>query len=85
MCVVHYNTNTIGVMSSACDDSPILILSNNAIVVFFAYAVMRLVMKQTDQTAKTRAVFMFLCVSMYVLLFGYGPPTKLNPSLFGGN
>ena len=71
--------------STKCDQSPILLLSNNAIVVFLWYVVMRLVMRQSDQVAKTRAILVFLCVSLYTLVFGYGPPTKLNPMLFSSS
>jgi hypothetical protein len=71
--------------STKCSQSPVLLLSNNAIVVFLMYVIMRLVMRYKDQVAKTRAIFIFLCVSLYTLVFGYGPPTKLNPMLSGKN
>ena len=67
-----------------CAQSPILLLSNNAIVLFFFYVVLRLVLQQTDQAAKTRSVFLFLCVSLYTLVFGYGVPVKINPLLMRG-
>lgn len=57
-------------------------LSNNAIVIFLTYAIMRLILRQPDNVAKTRAVFAFVCVSAYTVAFGYGIP-KLNPLLFG--
>jgi hypothetical protein len=69
---------------SDCTQSPILMLSNNATVIFLTYVIMRLALRQPDNVAKTRAVFAFLCVSIYTVVFGYGLPTKRNPLLFGG-
>jgi hypothetical protein len=66
-----------------CQNSPILMLSNNAVTVFMVYVILRLVMRQPDNIAKTRAIFVFLVVSLYTNIFGYGFPNKRNPLLFG--
>ena len=46
------------------------------------FALLRWVLGQSESKATTNAVFVGLVVSLYMVMFGHGPPGRLNSHLF---
>jgi hypothetical protein len=45
------------------------------------YLIMKYVIGQSHAKALCRSVVIGLAAALYMVLFGHGPPTKLNPAL----
>lgn len=47
-----------------------------------SYLIMHFLLKQNYTVAMNRTIILTCIVLMYMILFGHGLPTKLNPGLF---
>lgn len=63
-------------------DSSLAHLSHGAILTAVLYIIMKYLLKQTENVAATRSIVIGLLASLYMVLFGHGPPNKINPVLF---
>tara|TARA_B100000902_G_C26431700_1_gene491790 strand:+ start:64 stop:261 length:198 start_codon:yes stop_codon:yes gene_type:complete len=57
-------------------------LSHGAVIAAILYIIMKFLLKQTETVAATRSIAIGLVASLYMILFGHGPPNKINPVLF---
>ena len=56
-------------------------LLHSLVLTIVLYVIMRYVMGQSHTKALCRSVVIGLAAALYMVLFGHGPPTKLNPAL----
>jgi len=46
------------------------------------YLLMVYALKQSSVIAENRSILIASIILIYMILFGHGPPTKINPDLF---
>jgi hypothetical protein len=54
---------------------------HGALVGVVVYVICKFFFKDSEAKCMTRAVGLGLVVALYMVMFGHGPPTKLNPNL----
>jgi len=54
---------------------------HSVIIAIVLFVVMKFAMKQPDSVAMHRSVLIAALALVYMLLFGMGPPTRLDPNL----
>jgi hypothetical protein len=47
-----------------------------------AYLLMVFALHQKEQLAETRSILLGALALVYMVLFGHGPPTSINPKLY---
>ena len=62
-------------------ESPLTHVSHGFVIALVLYLVMRFVLKQSEAVSQTRAIFIGLAASTYMVAFGHGMPTKINAQL----
>ena len=62
-------------------ESPLTHLMHAAVITAILYFIMSRLLKQSETVAVTRSVFLGLISALYMLTFGHGMPTKINPAL----
>ncbi|MAP67674.1 MAG: hypothetical protein CMF80_08260 [Candidatus Marinimicrobia bacterium] len=62
-------------------ESPLEHLLHGAVLTSVLYFVMKFLLKQSENVAVTRSLVIGLVATLYMLMFGHGAPTKLNPVL----
>ena len=62
-------------------EGPLEHLMHGAVLAAVLYFVMKFLLKQSENVAVTRSLFIGLIATLYMLLFGHGAPTKVNPVL----
>ena len=63
-------------------ESSLTHLSHGAVITAVLYVIMKFILKQTENVAATRSIAIGLVATLYMILFGHGPPTEINPVLF---
>ena len=62
-------------------ESPQMMVLHGAIIAVVLYLIMFYGLKQNHNAALSRSVLLGLLAAAYMILFGHGAPTKLNPAL----
>ena len=62
-------------------EGPLEHLLHGAVLSAVLYFVMKFLLKQSENVAVTRSLVIGLVATLYMLMFGHGAPTKLNPVL----
>ena len=62
-------------------ESPLTHLMHAAVITAILYFIMSRLLNQSENVAVTRSVFLGLLSVLYMLAFGHGMPTKINPAL----
>ena len=63
-------------------EGPLHMVFHGALVAVVLFVVMRFVLKQSESKSMTRAVFVGLVVSLYMVMFGHGTPGRVNSNLW---
>jgi len=56
-------------------------LAHAAVVTAILYLIMSRLLKQSENVAVTRSVVIGLLAALYMVVFGHGMPTRVNPAL----
>tara|TARA_Y100000816_G_C26070998_1_gene563358 strand:- start:567 stop:764 length:198 start_codon:yes stop_codon:yes gene_type:complete len=62
-------------------ESPLMHLAHAAVVTAILYLIMSRLLKQSENVAVTRSVVIGLLAALYMVVFGHGMPTRVNPAL----
>ena len=62
-------------------ESPPMMVIHGAIIAGILYLVMVYALQQLHNVALSRSILIGLLSAAYMILFGHGAPTKLNPDL----
>ena len=62
-------------------ESPLMHLVHAAVLTAVLYLVMSRLLKQSENVAVTRSVVLGLLAGLYMVVFGHGMPTRINPAL----
>lgn len=63
-------------------ESGFTMVIHSAFIALVLYLVMRFVLGQRASLAEDRSVLLGAVALLYMVLFGHGAPTRLNPRLF---
>lgn len=63
-------------------ESGLTMVVHSVVIGVVLYLVMRFVLGQSQTKAENRSVVLAAVVLIYMVVFGHGLPTKVNPSLF---
>lgn len=64
------------------NETPTTMVIHGLVVGLVAYLVMVYLLSQPTVVAETRAVALALAVALYMVVFGHGMPSSVNPLLF---
>lgn len=59
-------------------NNPFMHLLHAAVITLVVYIIMKFILKQSQARAMNRSLVLGLLVALYMVLFGHGPPTRLN-------
>lgn len=63
-------------------DSGFMMVIHAFIITIILYFIMKYILKQNTSMAQDRSILIGALVLIYMLLFGHGFPTKINPNIF---
>jgi uncharacterized MnhB-related membrane protein len=63
-------------------ESPLMMVVHAVLIGGVLYLAMAYLLRQEADVALTRSVFGGLLAGLYMVTFGHGMPTRLNPKLF---
>ena len=59
-----------------------MMLLHSLIFGVVAYLIMIFLLKQDQEVAENRSILLMAIVLIYMILFGHGLPTSINPKIF---
>ena len=62
-------------------EGPLTMVFHGALIAVVLYLLMKFALRQSDKKALTRSVLIGLLVSIYMIVFGHGLPTRVNSNL----
>lgn len=63
-------------------EGPHIMLLHAVIIGIISYLIMHYILGQNYTVAMSRTILLSCTVLIYMILFGHGPPTKINSGLF---
>ena len=62
-------------------ENPLMHLLHAAVITPLVYIILKFLLKQSQGRALNRSLVFGLLAALYMVLFGHGPPTRLNQNL----
>tara|TARA_X000000950_G_C13921460_1_gene663759 strand:+ start:7734 stop:7928 length:195 start_codon:yes stop_codon:yes gene_type:complete len=62
-------------------ENPLMHLLHAAVITLLVYIILKFLLKQSQGRALNRSLVFGLLAALYMVLFGHGPPTRLNRNL----